>query len=299
VRLSAISAGEHAPRGHFEGAIHSVFSTACNVRLEDGRLLTLLAPRLADLPHGIRVGTAPDFAFADRLRVGQRVGCRADVLRVAGGGLSIDLAKARLWHCDLTAPGGELEASEARLAWRTAWHTLWRHERNSSPCDALRRAAFREALSLARATRSWQAEQARAAVGRLIGRGPGLTPSGDDLIVGLLAGLRVAANGRAERLAFLCALGEAVVDAMAATNEISQAFLRHAAAGSVAEPLARLARRIAERAAPERIERAAARALSFGHSSGADATLGLLLGLVAWRPVWPFSEQALKISAPR
>ena len=69
---------------------------------------------------------------------------------------------------------------------------------------------------------------------------------------------------------------------------ISGAFLRHATVGSVAEPLAVLARRIGEAAAPDEVEGAAARALAVGHTSGADGTLGLLLGLAAWR----FSGQA-------
>ena len=167
----------------------------------------------------------------------------------------------------------------------------------TSPCDALRRTAFGDALRLLHATRSQQTGDAAAAIGRLIGRGPGLTPAGDDLLVGFLAGLRVAAGSRGALLAFLDGLGEAVVLAAAATNEISRAFLRHAAAGSVAEPLALLARCIGEAAPPEEIARATARALRFGHTSGADATLGLLLGLSAWSISWSFAEQTARIEA--
>ena len=300
MRLYALSAGEHAPRGRFTGAVHSVFRKACNIRLDDGRLLALLAPQLANLPHGIRVETSPEFAFTDRLRVGQKAGCRADMLRLAEASLAIDLGRARPWRSDLVTPGIDLDRPEATLAWRTAWHALWRYERGAaaaherhgfgvsvrqaSPCDTLRRTAFRDALRLLRATRSRQTDHAVAAIGRLIGRGPGLTPTGDDLLVGFLAGLRVAAGSRAGRLAFLDRLGGAVIGAAARTNEISQTFLRHAVAGCVAEPLAMLARHIGAAAPPEEVERATARLLGFGHTSGADATLGLLLGLAAWAP---------------
>jgi hypothetical protein len=315
MRLYALSAGEHAPRGRFDGVVHSVFQQACNIRLDDGRLLALLTPQLANLPHGVRVGSAAEFAFADHLRVDQTAGCRADVLRLGEDGLSIDLGRARPWRSELEAPGIDLDRPEAVLAWRTAWHALWRHERGAaathdqrsfdaavlpvSPGDALRRAALRDALHLARATRFRQPWQAAAAMERLIGCGPGLTPSGDDLLVGFLAGLRVAAGDRTERRNFLKSLGEAVIDAAAATNEISRAFLCHATAGSVAEPLALLARRIGEAATPDEVERAIARALRFGHTSGADATIGLLLGLAAWRRSWPFGEQAATMPAVR
>ena len=106
MRLHALSAGEHAPRGRFTGVVHSVFHKACNIRLDDGRLLALLAPQLANLPHGIRVETSPEFAFTDRLRVGQKAGCRADMLRLAEAGLAIDLGPARPWRDGTTSEEG-------------------------------------------------------------------------------------------------------------------------------------------------------------------------------------------------
>ena len=308
--LHAISAGEHAPRHRFDGAVHSVFANACNVRLDDGRLLCLLLPQLANLPHGIRI-EAPQLDFSHHLRVGQRVGCRAGVLRLADAGLSIDLASARLWRSALPGPRVDLDRPESMLAWRIAWCALARHERGGLeahdsgwadrrlpaiwPSDPLRRVVFRDALGLGRVARRLQADRAGAAIDRLIGLGPGLTPAGDDVIVGLLAGLWSAQGERPERLAFLASLNKAVLRAAAATNEISRAFLRHATAGSVAEPLALLARRIAEAAGMDEVERAAARALAVGHSSGADGVLGLLLALAAWRSPGRFSGQVARI----
>ena len=86
MRLDALSAGTEAARGRFNGTVHSVFDNACNVALDDGRLLALLAPRIANVPHGVRIDMPPGFAFASRLIAGRRVGCRADRLRFAGTG---------------------------------------------------------------------------------------------------------------------------------------------------------------------------------------------------------------------
>ena len=59
-------------------------------------MLALLAPHLGNVPHGVRLDAPAGFAFSRHLAVGERVGCRADVLRVAGG-LSVDLGqRARL-----------------------------------------------------------------------------------------------------------------------------------------------------------------------------------------------------------
>jgi hypothetical protein len=63
---------------------------------------------------------------------------------------------------------------------------------------------------------------------RLIGLGPGLTPAGDDVMAGTIAGLVLLGHPAAERFA-------AAVYSLAAgrTTELSRALLRHAAAGRV------------------------------------------------------------------
>ncbi|MBN1092557.1 DUF2877 domain-containing protein [Blastococcus sp. TML/M2B] len=63
---------------------------------------------------------------------------------------------------------------------------------------------------------------------RLIGVGPGLTPAGDDVMAGTIAGLVLLGHPAAPRFA-------AGVTALAAcrTTELSRALLRHAAAGRV------------------------------------------------------------------
>jgi hypothetical protein len=136
--------------------------------------------------------------------------------------------------------------------------------------------------ALAHASRSRCAPAAAAAIGRLIGRGPGLTPAGDDLIVGFLAGLWSTRGDDPARRRFLDRLAAIVDGAAAATGEISRAQLRHATRGSVAEPLARLARAIGEGDPPPEVGRAAGMALSVGHTSGGDGVFGLLLGIACW-----------------
>jgi len=68
---------------------------------------------------------------------------------------------------------------------------------------------------------------------RLIGMGPGLTPAGDDVMAGTVAGLVLLGHPAAPRFA-------AGVDALAAcrTTELSRAVLRHAAAGRVSSEYA-------------------------------------------------------------
>jgi hypothetical protein len=85
------------------------------------------------------------------------------------------------------------------------------------PLAALRGAVRRADLDAALRTAS-----------RLIGLGPGLTPAGDDVMAGTVAGLVLLGHPAAPRFA-------AGVNALAAcrTTELSRSLLRHAAAGQV------------------------------------------------------------------
>jgi hypothetical protein len=281
MRLEAISAGVAVPTDRFTGVVHSVFRQACNLRTDCGGLLTLLAPKLGNAPHGIRVAAPPELAFANHLRPGQRVGCRAAVLRVAGADFAVDLSRAEVWRCELGSPGVDLARPEVALAWQAAWQALARHCRRLGE-DPLAEAVRARGLALALASRALSAPEAAVAIRQLIGCGPGLTPAGDDLIVGFLAGLWSTRGGDPARRRFLHALAAIVTAAAEATGEISRAHLQHATLGSVAEPLARLARAIAKGAPLPEVERAADSALRVGHTSGGDGVEGLLLGLACW-----------------
>jgi Protein of unknown function (DUF2877) len=295
MHLTALSAGPEAPRIRFNGVIHSVFDQACNIRVDDGRLLALLAPCLSNVPHGARIAAPAGFGFARHLTVGAAVGCRADVVRMAG--LSIDLGTAKPWQAGLAAAEIDLRVPQVARAWRTAWRMLEQRPRTGdAQLAALSRTVDRRGLRLARATRHLRVGEATRAIAPLIGCGPGLTPSGDDLIVGFLAGLWGTAGDDPAKRTFRQALCAAVAAGAEATGDISRAYLRYATRGQLAEPLATLAAGIGDGAPVGEIERLTGAALRVGHSSGRDGLLGLLLGLAAWSAE-PVRGQELEMAA--
>ncbi len=102
---------------------------------------------------------------------------------------------------------------------------------------------------------------------RLIGLGPGLTPAGDDVMAGTMAGLVLLGHPAADRFA-------AAVFSLAAgrTTELSRALLRHAACGRVsAEYAAVLHALVGERP----LTPAIAGLLATGSTSGRAMALGL------------------------
>jgi hypothetical protein len=119
-------------------------------------------------------------------------------------------------------------------------------------------------------------------VSQLIGLGTGLTPSGDDFLVGYLAGLWCSAGDSAERWRFVSDVGQAIIHLSAQTNDISRTYLYHAAHGQVSNRLETLARAICGVEPRGFLLAAAKSAFQTGHSSGMDMATGLLIGLAIW-----------------
>jgi uncharacterized protein DUF2877 len=98
---------------------------------------------------------------------------------------------------------------------------------------------------------------------QLAGRGPGLTPAGDDILCGYVAGISLFYNRREEA-------AEIAQRAAARTSRLSATLLRHAAVGELPEP------------AHDYLANGDSRPLAaFGHSSGHCLRFGLQLAAAA------------------
>jgi hypothetical protein len=287
VQLEAVCAGYAVPRRDFEAEVHSAFHSAANLRLKKtGRLVTLLALPEADLPQGIRLRTAANFSFGSLLP-GEQVTCREGILRCPGAALTVDLRQARRWQCDLAGLAIDLDAPSALAAWQFVAELLEEHRDPANGCwFAGERAAAREmdrlSAELTAATARLDGSAAMRNAARLVGLGAGLTPAGDDFLVGFLAGLWSSARDEAARRRFLTGLGKGIARRSHRTNDISRTYLLHAARGQVSSRLNALAGAIGRGAGPDQLRGAAAASLQVGHSSGRAATAGLLAGLAAW-----------------
>ena len=109
-----------------------------------------------------------------------------------------------------------------------------------------------------------------AAVAGLLGRGPGLTPSGDDALAGAL--LAIHAHRRGD------ALADAVRARLTATTAVSAALLAAAADGYAAHPVVTLVD-AAVAGDPDAVPRALPAVLGIGHTSGADTVTGIRAAL--------------------
>ncbi|MDP9092414.1 MAG: DUF2877 domain-containing protein, partial [Actinomycetota bacterium] len=105
------------------------------------------------------------------------------------------------------------------------------------------------------------------AAAALLGRGPGLTPSGDDVLAGFVLGCRAFGHqipGAAAAVSQLAPLG---------TSALSAQLLQHATNGQTIPEVVEFIDALTGRAA---VHRAVERLLAVGHTSGAALALGVL-----------------------
>jgi len=134
----------------------------------------------------------------------------------------------------------------------------------------------------------------RAVLHRLVGVGPGSTPSGDDVVVGVLAGLDRRCDATAERA------GAAIRHVLPALLHRTTSLSRHALAavlrGQVAERVHLL---LAATTEPGTVGAALRAARTWGATSGLDLAAGVAAGAVGVAVAGPVSRpvDALRVGA--
>lgn len=269
--------GRHAARfieRHRHAHVIAQFERSVHLEAE-GDVICLVAPELGNGPlnavvegaaHWPRVGATAEFERTTRHRV------------VLHGHVRVDCTAAQTWR----APRPACSAPSARR--RQALGALKALAEAEAPEDGLMRPALdvpAAATPVSRIARPriehlgcWLLEPSGQPPTDLIGLGPGLTPSGDDLLCGVLIALHVIGSAHTRQ-----ALATAVLEAAPAlTSALSNAFLRAAAQGEGSAALHRLINAIVEGNVGE-IACLATAAGRSGHTSGWDAMAGAAIAL--------------------
>lgn len=251
----------YALSGFCSGHVHSVFSSSFNVGLEGelvhvGRSDALLSCTGASVPSDAMAGLlaglrAGDVAVArgGSLRLYKRSG--TEVIDVRGVPVA-DCSVPRIslddaaWALDVMAPARSACTTGLPADGRTAAHLAALSAPDPSPKAVL------------------------AAARHLTGRGAGLTPAGDDLLLGYACALKMTG-------ALAASLEALAVDARGLTTDVSLSYAEAFKRGWVNPVYASLAR-AASRRDREGMLRAIDAVTGIGHTSGADALLGMAIG---------------------
>lgn len=255
----------------------------------DGRIVGLASAELAQGPLTISL---QEFAPLRVMPAGADVTLSGGRLRL--GAVEVDLRAASLWEPTLAVVGPARSGAAARDAAIDELMTgapcgsivpLLGSSPQGRPMTTTHRLLLEalgrglDALGALISGRGHPEAVARIIGHAVAGRGPGLTPSGDDLLIGILYALVVwpdlVGAGRAPDVRALL-----VKAARGRTTRISAAYLEAAGRGWAAAPWHALVRSLDR--APEDARAAVRELLRIGETSGADALTGFCW---AWRRV--------------
>ena len=273
-------------REGFAGSVLSAFAGACNLVSDQGEVVALVSQRVGNGP--LNIVLEGDGFLARGLEAGLPV--EGDGRGIQVGEALVSLAEAEVWEprlewAGLDADGPGLKANLAVLH----EHLIAQAPAESLACllaasvaggrsaeSAYRAVAQRAIERLLAALRAGNRQGIAAGAAALAGLGPGLTPAGDDFLLGLMAGLRMwpqCLEGRGLSVEEAC---QAIYKAAAGrTNRLSMALLRSAREGMFGEAWHVLLAALRQGKADE-VRGAADRVLGFGGTSGADALSGFL-----------------------
>ena len=290
MQLHAASIGEAVPREVFDALIQSVFDSAVNLRLADeDRLITVLISNHYELPQGIRI--AKKEVSLQSLAVAHQAASRGGILRFESSPLAIDLRSAPVWKCRVRGLNVDMRSPVTQKAWSTALGLLIREQKlkntdiraddlfQTDTGSPVSQRMSRPVMGLISSTEQFDIKGSIHAAEKMIGLGPGVTPSGDDILIGFLAGLWSMAGQNQMQLSFIHSFGNEIIQIAKQTSEISRTYLYHAAHGQFSSSLSTLAEAIGT---GNDLEQATQEAMRVGHSSGMDSVTGLLVGLCVW-----------------
>ena len=260
---SRFDAAAMAPASYFQARVEHAYRLAAYVSPTDGGDLVVLAIDAAGgQPNGISVPGTIDF----------RTSCPI------GARVSVDLSLARPWSSRLPARSrgigaGALRRAREAAAARAPKDGFGPLLTGGVSGDGFARAAQPRIRAIQRALVEGSAPNAMQAAAELVGLGIGLTPSGDDLLIGLLAGLEIADDPLRSAIARAVA-----ANAAERTSAISARVLLQAASGRYAQRLHDVVAAIDTRD-NALIDVSVDAAMRHGATSGADTLLGLFIGL--------------------
>ncbi len=250
------------------GQIHACYSQAAHAKLDDGRLLTLTQDE-AQLGMRVLCFSAQNWAqMHTRLRPGQPIKLSHQAFLLHD--ISYDLSRSTCWQSPDVRHGFPETLSQNLITHANDW--LARAFRTSQNGHLWQAAWLRFAACL-KALRD-ETKPLAQAVQATMGLGPGLTPSGDDLLCGLLLGTGASGNC----LAFH-RLHAAIQLHLEDVPLPSRDAFEQASRGWVTARLQAVLSSLCAGGSTTALDLALSEQASTGHHSGLDTLLGLFSGL--------------------
>ena len=283
MKYAAVTIDQNLVGKSWVGKVDSVFNAVCNVTLQNNVVLVLADTSLPMMPNGIAINSfRPNKSIG--LQAGQHVECNGHSISI-GSTNSIQIKNARCWSGKVAFSKQIDTEEQLHIRWKLlanqvretlpivirklSWHPWFK----SGPlCTEI----TTKTIMLLANYPSPHSDSEKLLM-HMLGLGPGLTPSGDDFIVGYLAASH-ALGGSYARIKLNEIDQHLRPQLQMMTTRISGHYLTKALQGEFVESLASLMSSFInsdhyklKKAIPDAISKN-------GHSSGLDCCFGILVG---------------------
>lgn len=257
--------------------VHSVFSRAVNLSLVNGGLLTLLNSEYQNLPCAVRIAAPTGWDWRNYCRRSMNITIQQGQL--IGGDWQANSTRASNWQpAKLSMPPGvdsQMIGNHHRVLKTLLMDYCQQHQVNSALQLLPDESTDGRLPSLELAHSDSQLQQQ---VAGLIGYGSGLTPDGDDYLLGYLAALSLwHLHPTVSR--HITSVKAAIAQMLTKTTDISKHYLSLALQQDYSEPVYRLLGCFCRQTTEQELKLAGHQVMQFGAASGVDCLAGVLHGL--------------------
>jgi hypothetical protein len=278
------------------GKIHSVFEHVINIILLD-HLISIVGTNVGMGPLNIVINIPDDLDFTLILKKGDPISLDEDI-NVGDSLIIISMEGVQLWEPSVnlkerilsnntildnieilreTALASDKHGGFGELIGSAKTNEFEISKENKF--GPIAKYAAPHILSLLEAISLERYDDILQSSNKIVGLGPGLTPSGDDMLIGMMVAMFYISENKEISLDVKQINNEIISGITGRTTLISEEFLREAAMGRVNEPIAILMDNILSADKKEIVE-SVANVLSIGSSSGVDTIFGIILGSI-------------------
>jgi hypothetical protein len=275
--IVAHSCGYLCPSQSFDGQVHSVFDRSVNITtsLREAPWLSVLDSSLPATPTSFQCSLGAVGNLTAKLRVGDGAFMRGGIIRFKPSRrVQVNTLTALSWQ-----PEPAISQLDHLLIQRNlvaVEQLLLTHMSNVAQHPVTALADYLKLSGLAVPERLGVLPEA---LFDNIGKGRGLTPAGDDFLLGVLAaayGLRPLLPQAAQVIQRLAVPG---LFNASRTTSVSAHYLQLALAGHFSQPVQRLVFHLLQTAGATQVQQALSATLAIGASSGADTSAGIVYAI--------------------
>ncbi|MDF2547297.1 MAG: hypothetical protein K0R93_2195 [Anaerosolibacter sp.] len=285
------------------GVVHSVFQKVCNIEIQTGEIIPLIAHGMPKVPRCITVKipteqTMHSLGFKTRTAVV----IHNDLIRTMDRGPQLDFQEAVIWDGKPGFPHMPLEEQyvleniarlrkiileKGRLSGLGAILFLADKDLRGMPYpEELQMNTYCEfigprIMKLIEQILKGNLREIEDMAKQIIGFGLGLTPSADDLLAGMMTAMIYGDHYYGRELTETLKINQAIIqDAAHRTTKISAEMLLFAAMGEAAENIGQLMKAIFYEKSEKSIYQNAISVIDNGDTSGTDCIAGIYAGCI-------------------